>query len=126
MNYDDVRNRIEGDAEEKFPGYVGVVWGQYTPGKEVAELPRRTQVAFEDGAAYWLDVPPGAVLSGDMIAIMERGIELRGIKKDDRPKVTVAHVGMTMPGEYFERKDAVPHKLGTFVELHRKVENARP
>jgi len=125
MNFDDVRNFHERAAEAKFPGYKGPVWGQFTPRSEAIELPRRTQVAFMDGTAYWLDIPEGSVIPGDMIAIAERGIPLRGVtsprRKDDLPKVTVKHTGMTLPGEYFERKDAIPHKFGTFVELIRKA-----
>ena len=85
------------------------------------EFPRRTQVKFEDGKAYWLDVPEGYVIPGDMVATVERGIELRRVKKEDRPKVTVRHTGMTMPGEYFEQKDSIRHRFGTFVELIRKA-----
>lgn len=71
---------------------------------------RRTQIAFVDGTAYWLDVPAGSIIPGDMVSIAERG-DLREVR----------HTGMTLPGEYFEKKDAIPHKFGTFVELIRKA-----
>jgi hypothetical protein len=121
-NFDDVRNKIERECEERYPGYKGPIWGQVTPRSEAIELPQRTQIAFEDGKVYWLDVPAGSIVSGDMVAVMERDDEpLRKIKKADRAKVTVAQTGMTLSGEYFETKNAIPHRLGTFVELIRKA-----
>ena len=108
-NYDDVRNAIERGAEARFPGYKGPTWGQFTPGKECIVLPQRTQVAF-GSRVYWLDVPAGAIQSGDEVVVLERGTF-----------ETVTQVGMTMKGDYFETKDVIPHRFGTFVELKRKA-----
>lgn len=122
QGFNDAQNKFQRAAEARWPGYKGVVYGEFTPGKESVELPRRTQVAFEDGTAYWLDVPEGSIIPGDMVAVLERDeVPLNKVKKADRAKVTVRHTGMTMSGEYFERKDAIPHKFGTFVELIRKA-----
>lgn len=107
--HDDLRNKAERETEKAFPGYKGPVWGEYTPGCATPLSPQRTQVSFEEDT-YWLDVPPGSVCVGDMIAIAERGDWQR-----------VGHVGVTLNSSYFESDGAVPHKLGTFVQLIRKA-----
>jgi hypothetical protein len=119
QGFNDAQNVYQRAAEARFPGYKGPVYGEYTPGKEVLELPRRTQVGFDDGTSYWLDVPARSLIGGDMIQIIERvGSHKVGNRKGFH---RVTFVGMTMNPEYFDRKDAIPHKFGTFVELIRKA-----
>ena len=110
QSFNDAKNVTERAAEAKFPGYNGPTWGQFTPGKETLEMPDRTQVGFSDGSVYWLDVPHDSILGSDQVMLVER----------ERP-LTVTSSGLTMPHEYFETKDAIPHRFGTFVQLIRKA-----
>jgi len=110
QNFNDAFNAAERAAEAKFPGYKGPRWGEFTPGKETCVMPWRTQVGFSDGSVYWLDVPHASVLGGDQVMIVER----------ERP-LTATSSGLTLPHEYFETKDAIPHRFGTFVQLIRKA-----
>lgn len=110
QSFNDAFNAAERAAEGKFPGYKGPTWGQFTPGKECLVMPHRTQVGFSDGTVYWLDVKQDSILVADQIIIVER----------ERP-LTVTFTGLTMKHEYFETKDAIPHRFGTFIQLIRKA-----
>jgi hypothetical protein len=66
---------------------------------------------FEDGSVYWLKVFPGSVLPGDTVAIAECS----------EPR-KVRFASMTLPDEYFEGRNPVPHRFGTFIELARRKE----
>jgi hypothetical protein len=110
QDFNDAFNAAERAAEAKFPGYKGPTWGKFTQGKEALVLPYRTQVGFSDGSVYWLDVPHASILGGDQVMIAER----------ERP-LTATSSGLTMPPEYFETKNAIPHRFGTFVQLIRKA-----
>lgn len=107
-NFDDVRNKCERAAEQRFPGYKGPRWGEVTERGKTNERPDRTQVSFEDGTVYWLDVPASSILPGDMVAIAESE-KLRKVR----------FAGITLDGDYFITKNPIPHRFGTFVELHR-------
>jgi hypothetical protein len=109
QSFNDAKNTVERATERKFPGYTGLNWGEFTPGKEHLEMPDRTQIGFSDGSTYWLDVPHNSIIGGDQVMIVER----------ERPLI-VTSSGMTMPHEYFDTKDAIPHRFGTFVQLIRK------
>jgi hypothetical protein len=111
MTFLELRNADERAAEAKFPGYSGPRWGEFTEGKPgLDEYRWRTQVAFADGSAYWLEVPEGSVLVGDKIVVAERMATLQ-----------VVRVGVTLPKEYFEGKNPVPHKFATLLDLHRSA-----
>lgn len=92
-----------------FPGYKGVHWGEFTEGKPYSNtFDFRTQVHFNDGTAYWLDVVEGSVLVGDQIEIVERPTMLQ-----------VKTVGTTLRREYFEGENPVKARFGTLVDLYR-------
>jgi hypothetical protein len=110
---DDIRNKIEREAESRFPGYVGPRWGELTLTPSCPNFtPVRTQVVFEgapEGNTLWLDAPCGSILVGDEIMIAER----------EKVQIVVG-TGTTIPGEYFELPTAIPHKFGTLISLQRK------
>lgn len=116
-DYDEIRNKIERQAEARFPGYKGLVWGQVTEASNKIVFPDRTQITFTDGTSYWLDVPAGSVTSGDRVTIIESLVTR-----------IVSNTGMTLGGDCFDPdyrgKVTIPHRIGTFVELHRKAVNA--
>lgn len=112
QSFNDAANKFERMAEERFPGYKGPVYGQFTVGKEVAQLPQRTQIGFDDDTVHWLDVPAGSVLVGDRVCTMEN-CKFR----------TVTSVGMTLGGDFFDENSrmhlTVPYRIGTFLTLTR-------
>jgi hypothetical protein len=112
QSFNDAQNKFVRMAEERYPGYKGPVYGQFTPGKDTVQLPSRTQIGFDDGTVYWLDVPAGSVLVGDRVCTMENCRFL-----------TVTSVGMTLSGDMFDENSrnhlTVPYRVGTFLTLTR-------
>jgi hypothetical protein len=53
--FDEIRNRIEREAEKKYPGYRGPRWGEWTPGTpSPLDNPLRTcNGSFDHAAGEW-------------------------------------------------------------------------
>lgn len=111
-SFNEAQNKFERAAEARYPGYKGPVYGEVTPGKEVAQLPLRTQIGFDDDTVHWLDVPAGSVLVGDRLCTMEN-CKFR----------TVTSVGMSLSGDFFDENSrnhlTIPYRVGTFLTLTR-------
>jgi hypothetical protein len=132
--FDALRNRIEREVEEKYPGdgnnpgYKGPHYGEWTPGapghdstagplpplrKALVQDDRsyRTQLVLTDGneeKTYWVDAPLAMSETTKVSSILVGDvIELMEVPH----KMGVKQVCLVLP----EEKICVPHKLGTLL-----------